>query len=292
MFRNRDVWQYLDGVAAHSPAVREDGALRRLTRNLVDLYAEKSLAGLTTRARALIDYIQNQYPGKKDPEHIQKLKGMCREWEADCLWGFVGWDCRYVRHLRLGFYRGELFTEDPTLSRDVEPVLRLLVEIKPSLVTLALDPEASGPDTHYKVLQAITAALKLYAEGKESTKPEILGYRNVWYRFQPSEADLMVPVSLNMFALQSSAFMNTFISQKSASFPSYEHEGPFSELAQKIQVDQYQMLKTCLGRSFFNEHPSALIRATRGIVFLKAMTLNELFDHSRELRKTTEALSG
>jgi glucosamine-6-phosphate deaminase len=291
MCRNRDVWQYLDGVAARSPAMREDGTLRRLTRNLVDLVGENSLSALRTYGDKLIDFFQSRYPGQKDPEHIQKLKGMCREWEADCLWGFVGWDCRYVRHLRLGFYRGELFTEDPTLSRDVAPILSLLHEIKPSVVTLALDPEASGPDTHYKVLQAITAALKLYVEETGNTQLEILGYRNVWYRFQPGEADLMVPVSLNMFALQTSAFMNTFISQKSASFPSYEHEGPFCELAQKIQVNQYRTLKTCLGRGFFHEHPSALIRATRGVVFLKSMSLKELLDHSRELKKTTETLS-
>jgi glucosamine-6-phosphate deaminase len=292
MFRNRDVWQYLDGVAAHSAAMREDGALRRLTRNLADLYGESGLAGLAARAGELIAYFESQYPGSRDPEHVQKLKGMCREWEADCLWGFVGWDSRFVRHLRLGFYRGQLFGEDPTLSRDVAPILRLLHEIRPAVVTLALDPEASGPDTHYKVLQAITAALSLYVEESGCAEPEILGYRNVWYRFQPGEADLMVPVSLNMFALQTSAFMNTFISQKAASFPSYEHEGPFSELAQKIQVEQYQKLKTCLGRGYFHEHPSALIRATRGMVFLKSMSLGELLAHSRELKKTTETFSG
>jgi len=291
MFRNRDVWQYLDGVAARSPAMREDGTLRRLTRNLSDLYREKSLTGLAARVRELITYFESSYPGKKDPEPVQKLKGMCREWEADCLWGFVGWDCRFVRHLRLGFYRGELFGEDPTLNRDVAPVLQLLNEIRPGVVTLALDPEASGPDTHYKVLQAVTAALKLYAQASGNKDLEVLGYRNVWYRFHPAEADLMVPVSLNMFALQTSAFMNTFISQKSASFPSYEHEGPFSELAQKIQVEQYQKLKTCLGRGYFHEHSSALIRATRGMVFLKAMSLEELLARSRELKETTEALS-
>jgi glucosamine-6-phosphate deaminase len=91
-----------------------------------------------------------------------------------------------------------------------------------------------------------------------------------------------------MFALQQSAFLHTFISQKDASFPSHEHDGPFSELAQKIQVEQYRMLKTCLGGEFFDEHPSALIRATRGMVFLKRMTLEELRGHSRQLKKTTE----
>jgi len=50
------------------------------------------------------------------------------------------------------------------------------------------------------------------------------------------------------------------------------------------------MLKTCLGREFFNEHDSALLRATRGMVFLKAMSLDELYQHSRKLKKLTENL--
>jgi len=166
--------------------------------------------------------------------------------------------------------------------------VQLLREVNPDIVTLALDPEASGPDTHYKVLQAISEALSVYEEETGRSDITVLGYRNVWYRFHPAEADLIVPVSLNMFALQESAFLHTFVSQKDASFPSYEHDGPFSELAQKIQVDQYRMITTCLGSDYFYQHPSALFRATRGFVFLKKMTLAELRGHSRKLKRTTE----
>jgi glucosamine-6-phosphate deaminase len=288
IFRNRDVWQYLDGVAAGSRTMKDDGEMRRLYRNVVELYEEEDRHSLEDRIEELISYFESQYPGKKDLPYIQQLKGMCREWEADCLWGYFGWSGESVRHLRLGFYTGEIFTEEPTVSRDVAPVLELLEEVNPDVITLALDPEASGPDTHYKVLQTVTEAIRLYEEKTGRKDLRILGYRNVWYRFHPSEADIFVPVSLNMFALQESAFRNTFISQKAASFPSYEHDGPFSELAQKIQVGQYQTLKTCLGREFFYEHPSALIRATRGMVFLKTMSLEQLYEHSRCLRRSTE----
>jgi glucosamine-6-phosphate deaminase len=193
-----------------------------------------------------------------------------------------------VRHLRLGFYTGDVFPDEPTRERDLPPITDLLREVRPDVITLALDPEASGPDTHYKTLQAITASLEMYGREVDASRITILGYRNVWYRFEPGDADVFVPVSLNMFALQNSAFMNTFTSQKDASFPSYEHDGPFSELAQKIQVEQYQTIKTCLGREYFDEHPSPLIRATRGFVFLKKLTLDELYRHSRELARTTE----
>ncbi|MEL6823323.1 MAG: glucosamine-6-phosphate deaminase, partial [Calditrichota bacterium] len=286
--RNRDVWQYLDGVAAHSHTMKDEGRLRRLIRNMLFLYDLKDLEDVRSKTRELITYFSKQYPGKKDLPDVQQLKGMCREWEADTLWGYFGWNSQNIHHLRLGFYKGDIFTEDPTIERDVVPVLNVLRQVKPDVVSLALDPEASGPDTHYKVLQAITEALKLYEAETGRSDIEILGYRNVWYRYHPSEASLFVPVSLNMFALQDVSFKNAFISQRDASFPSYAHDGPFSELAQRIQVEQYNMLKTSLGREFFNEHPSALMRATRGMVYIKKLTLEELYQHSRTLKQSTE----
>lgn len=286
--RNADVWHYLDGVAAARRTMQDEGEMRRLYRNMIELFGEKDVEKVEDRIEELIDYFELAYPGKKDPEHIQRLKGMCREWEAECLWGYFGWKGESVRHLRLGFYTGDVFPDEPTRARDTPPIANLLREVKPDVITLALDPEASGPDTHYKVLQAITESLKIYEKESGLAEITVLGYRNVWYRFEPSEADMFVPVSLAMFSLQHSAFMNTFASQKAASFPSYEHDGPFSELAQKIQVEQYQTIKTCLGHAFFDEHPSALIRATRGFVFLKRMNLEELYRHSRELARTTE----
>ena len=119
----------------------------------------------------------------------------------------------------------------------------------------------------------------------------IWGYRNVWYRFDPSEANVFIPVSLNMFSVMESAFLNTFVSQRDASFPSYAHDGPFCELAQQIQVGQYQAIKTCLGREWFAEHPSALIRGTRGLVFLREMGLEEFSVTARTLRKSAEAVT-
>ena len=66
-----------------------------------------------------------------------------------------------VFHHRLGFYTGAIFTEEPTIERDAAPILKILEKIQPNVLTVAFDPEASGPDTHYKVLQAISEALKL-----------------------------------------------------------------------------------------------------------------------------------
>lgn len=286
--RNRDVWQYLDGVAADDEDLRDEGAARRFLRNLLGVYGEEGLEGIRRRMAELEAYFAAQYPGQKDAPQVQQLKSLCREWEAECIWGYFGWDCPSIRHLRLGFYTGEVFTREPTVEGDVVPILKLLEEVRPDVVGVALDPEASGPDTHYKVLQAIAEALRRYQGQSGRADLRVLGYRNVWYRFHPAEANIFVPVSLNMFAIMHNAFMNTFISQKDASFPSYEHEGPFSELAQRIQVEQYQKVKICLGRQWFHEHPSPLIRATRGLVFLKDLSLEEFYARSRQLQAYAE----
>jgi glucosamine-6-phosphate deaminase len=286
--RNRDIWQYLDGIAARNNEMRAEGAARRLLRNLMEVYDESDLAAIGDRMTELRHYFTSVYPGRKDPEATQRLKGMCREWEAETLWGYFGWQCSNIRHLRLGFYTGDIFVPEPTVDRDVAPVIKLLDEVRPDVISCALDPEASGPDTHYKVLQAIAEATDRYVEQHGREDVRVWGYRNVWFRFHPSEANVFVPVSLNMLSVMESAFLNTFVSQREASFPSYAHDGPFCELAQQIQVEQYQILKTCLGRAWFAEHSSPLIRGARGFVYLREMNIHEFRQTARRLRKSTE----
>ncbi len=289
--RDRDVWQYLDGIAATNQDIRHEGCARRLLRNVFEVYGDKDRVKVAKRLDLLADYFMTVYPGKHDPKDIQALKGRCREWEVECLWGYYGWGCSNVIHLRLGFYTGDIFTRQPTWSCDVMPIVKQLEAIHPDVVTVAFDPEASGPDTHYKVLQVFAEALRYYQEKTGHWDIQIWGYRNVWYRFDPSEADIIIPVSLNMLAVMEQAFNNTFLSQRHASFPSYEHEGPFAELAQKIQVEQYRKIKRCLGREWFHNHTSPLIRATRGLVFLKEMNPDEFYESCRRLRNSIEDVS-
>jgi len=287
--RNRDVWQYLDGVAGCNEHDKAEGCARRMLRNLIELFGGSFMAEMERHLSELEDYFDNTYPGKKDPEHVQKLKGMSREWEAECLWGYYGWQCENVRHLRLGFYTGDIFTQEPTMDKDVPPIVAELGRIDPNVVTVAFDPEASGPDTHYKVMQAMAEAIRIHLRTRGKADLKIWGYRNVWFRFDPSEANVFVPVTLAMFSILHDAFMNSFITQKDASFPSYECDGPFSQLAQRIQVEQYRKIKTCLGREWFHNHPSALIRAARGLVFLQEMSPDEFFASCRALRQSVEA---
>ncbi|MCH7954175.1 MAG: PIG-L family deacetylase [Candidatus Marinimicrobia bacterium] len=286
--KNRDVFLYLDGVAYKEPIIKGKATSRRMLRNMLYLSNEKKLLRVEGKIDELINYFDSQYPGAKDDELAQKFKGMIREWEADLVWAYYGFHASNVHHLRLGFYKGDLFTEEPKVSRDVLPILKHLHEIKPTIITVAFDPEGSGPDTHYKVLQAVTEALKLYGEETDISAVKIWGYRNVWYRFHPAEADIFVPVSLNSMALMEEAFSNCFSSQKSASFPSYEFNGPFSGLVQKIWVEQYLKIKVCLGKDYFYENSHPRLRAAHGMLFLKELTPEEFYEYSRSLKRSTE----
>jgi glucosamine-6-phosphate deaminase len=287
--RMEDVYLYLDGVAAHSQEKKDEAEARRFLRNMVEVYRTTDMKVLKPRLRELQEYFQEQYPGAKDPPDVQTLKGTLREWEVELLWAYFGIEASAISALRLGFYKGDIFSEEPEVDRDVIPIFELLKRTKPNVVSVAFDPEGSGPDTHYKALQAVAEALKLYEKDAGDSSVRVWGYRNVWYRYRPAEADLILPVSLNSLSLLHTAFMNCFGSQSAASFPSYEHDGPFSELAQKIQVGQYAMIKTCLGNDFFLKHTHPRLRAARGMIFLKEMDLASFFEKVRELKKLTEA---
>ena len=95
-------------------------------------------AGIEAQLAELESYFAARYPGQKDVPEVQALKSMCREWEAECIWGYFGWDCANVKHLRLGFYTGDIFTEEPTVEGDVLPVLELLDQVEPDVVSVAL----------------------------------------------------------------------------------------------------------------------------------------------------------
>jgi glucosamine-6-phosphate deaminase len=159
------------------------------------------------------------------------------------------------------------------------------------VISLAFDPEGSGPDTHYKVLQAIAHALIQWKKEKDLKDLRIIGYRNVWFRFHPSEANVFTPVSLNSMAVLDWSFRNCYISQVDASFPSYELDGPFSDLSMQIWVEQFKRVQLILGKDFFYDNESPKIRATHGMIFYREMSIDEFLVHARELEKSTEGNS-
>jgi len=285
---DKDVYHYLNKVASGEPQERRRGLSHRMVRAMVDIYGVKSIAELITQVEKTLIALRNSYDGEKNTPDIQKLKGMLREFEEELVWAHFGVQVKNVHHLRLGFYTGDTFTEQPERNRDVIPVLNEFREKKPTVISLALDPEGSGPDTHYKVLQAIAEAVRLWREEENIEDLRIIGYRNVWYRFHPAEADVVVPVSLNSLAILDTTFTDCYLSQVEASFPSYLCDGKFSTLAEEIWIDQMKHVQLLLGKNFFYENESPRLRGAHGLLFYRYMDIETFLTEARELEKSTE----
>jgi len=285
---DKDVSHYLDKIAARDEKGKLRGVCHRMIRAMVEVYNIKSKQQLMDQLQKNIELLRSSYSGQKNPPDIQKLKGMLREFEEELVWAHYGVKVQNIGHLRLGFYTGDIFTPQPQRKRDVMPILKILKRIKPTVISLAFDPEGSGPDTHYKVLQALAQALLQWSRVRDLSTLRIIGYRNVWYKFHPSEANVFTPVSLNSMAVLNWSFKNCYISQVDASFPCHELDGPFSELSQQIWVEQFKQVQLILGKDFFYENESPKIRATHGMIFYKEMNLDEFLNQAKELEKSTE----
>jgi len=285
---DKDVSHYLDKIAAKNEPGKLRGICHRMVRVMVEIYKLKSRKELTDQIEKIIELLKSSYSGEKNPPDIQRLKGMIREYEEELVWAYYGVKVRDIEHLRLGFYTGDIFTPQPHGKRDIEPIMEMLRHVRPTVISLAFDPEGSGPDTHYKVLQALAAALKNWKQEEDLSTLRIIGYRNVWFRFHPSEANVFTPVSLNSMAVLEMSFKNCYISQVDASFPSYELDGPFSDLSQHVWVEQFKRVQLILGKDFFYENDSPKIRATHGMIFHKEMKLDEFLSLAADLERSMQ----
>ncbi|HPK04941.1 MAG TPA: hypothetical protein PK908_03530 [Bacteroidales bacterium] len=286
--RDKDVYHYLMKVASGQPEERRRGLAHRLVRNIVEIWNVKNIAQLRNKINDALSVTRNSYDGQKMPPKIQTLKGMIREFEEELVWAYFGMTTNEVHHLRLGFYTGDIFTEKPNRERDVAPILAQLEKIQPTIISLAFDPEGSGPDTHYKVLQAIAEAVREWRKKKDLNNLKIWGYRNVWYKFHPADATHIVPVSLNAMGVMSESFTNSYLSQVDASFPSYQLDGKFSDLSIQIWVEQLKSIQLLLGKPFFYQNEDPRLRTTHGLLFFKEMDVDEFLASARELEKSME----
>lgn len=285
---DKDIYHYLDKVASGEHHERRRGLSHRMVRAIVDIYKVKDIGSLRAQVKAVLKELKNAYDGEKNAPEIQQLKGMLREFEEELVWAHFGVQVKNVHHLRLGFYTGDIFTEQPMPERDVKPVLDMLKKIKPTIISVALDPEGSGPDTHYKVMQVVAEAIRMWQADEGVKDLRIIGYRNVWYQFHPAEADVIVPVSLNSLAILEDAFTDCYLSQVDASFPSYRLDGKFSSLSQRIWIDQMKHVQLLLGKNFFYQNDNPRLRAAHGLVFYKEMDAKTFLGYARQLEKSVE----
>jgi glucosamine-6-phosphate deaminase len=279
-----DITGYLTGIAYQNKDEQSLYVSSRLARNIAAHLATKDIDTVRNFIHKNIALINTLQAGRKEPSIIHVFKGWLREFEAELVWAHFGIEKTFVHHLNLPFYSDDIFPQYPNES-DVMPILELMRKTKPTIVTLALDPEGSGPDTHFKTLIALSEAIDKYAAEFPEIPLQVWGYRNVWSRFKIHEANMIVPISLNSFAVLHNMFNACFLSQKSASFPSYEYDGTFSELAQKIWVRQHKNLTTLVGEDYFYTDSNPMKRRSYGAIYLKAMTYKEFSDYMIPVRR-------
>lgn len=287
---DKDIYHYLDNVAANDEAEKRRGVCHRVVRAIVEIWEVKNEEQLISSIIEILDLLRNSYDGSKNPPKIQKLKGMIREMEEELVWAHFGVLVKNVHHLRLGFYQGDTFTEQPDNQRDVLPILEEFRKYKPTVISLAMDPEGSGPDTHYKVLKAIAAAVKEWKKEEDLSKLRVVGYRNVWFRFHPADTEVIVPVSLNALSILDSSFTQSYLSQVNASFPSYQLDGKFSQLTQRVWVEQLKQIQLLLGKNFFYQHEKPLVRATHGLIYYRELSVDQFIRQADELEKSMEGV--
>lgn len=287
---DKDVYHYLDNIAAKDEEGKRRGVCHRLVRAMVGVWNLHNIAELNQAIKDTIGVLENSYDGSKNPPNIQKLKGMIRELEEELVWAHYGIAVKNVHHLRLGFYQGDVFGAGPDFNRDVLPILEDFRKFKPTVISLAMDPEGSGPDTHYKVLQAIAAAVKEWSREEDLSRLRIIGYRNVWFRYNPWDVEVIVPVSMNSLATLDKSFTDCYLSQVNASFPSYQHDGKFSDLTQRVWMEQHKQIQFLLGKNFFYENDHPLLRATHGLIYMRELNVNQFLKEAMSLGKSVEGL--
>ena len=282
--RDKDVYHYLDNVAGKNSHEMRRGFCHRFLRNAVGIWRPNNLDELVARFEAAQQLLANEPQKAHDDPGLQQLKGTIREFEEELVWAYTGVSVRNVHHLHLGFYKDS--HDFPNRERDVEPVLQQLHAIKPTTISVIMDPMNVGPtNTHYKVLQTIAKAIEAWNEEADLSQFKIIGYRNVWSTFALEEANTIVPVSLNNFAVIEKAFRDSYLTQVEAEFPNPNFDGTFSELSESIWVRQLKDVQLLLGKDYFYENQHPLIRATHGLIFLKQMNVEEFLHVADQMKR-------
>jgi glucosamine-6-phosphate deaminase len=283
---DKDIYHYLDNIAAQNNDEKRRGVCHRAIRAMVSIWSIKSKDELRDVIYEILATLNKSYDGGKNPPKIQKLKGMIREFEEELVWAHYGIMVKNVHHLRLSFYQGNSSSSQTNFEGDVLPILEDFRKYKPTVISLAMDPQGSGPDTHYKVLQAIAKAVEAWSKETDLSNLRIVGYRNVWFKYNPWDVEVIVPVSLNSLATLDKSFSECYVTQVNASFPSYQLDGKFSELTQRVWFDQHKQIQLLLGKDFFYQNESPLLRATHGMVFHRDLNVEQFLEEAFKLEKS------
>ena len=164
--------------------------------------------------REVEEFLAKKQAGEVDSAAVAMLKRRIREVEAISAIGVLGLAPSQARFLNLPFYQTGRVRKDPISERDVEIVLALLEEVRPTIVLVAGD--LSDPHgTHRMCAEAVDRALERYT----GPAPERWSYRGAWQEWSVAEADLLIPLSEKELRIKISAIFMHQSQKDRAPFP-------------------------------------------------------------------------
>ena len=200
-------------------------------------------------------------------DEIINLKSKLREKEEVKMWSHFGFTKNDITHLHLPFYNSKEIDFDD----DIKPVINLISNFNPDFITVCMDPEGVGPTTHFKVLQIIKMAVKEYFKKNKNKKLKIIGYRNVWSKFNLDETNFIIPVCQKELDKLKKYFKESYKSQIKAAFPHVEYDESFDVISCNIIKNQHKELEKFLGKDFFEKNKNEKVKNAVGFCFLKVM---------------------
>lgn len=151
-------------------------------RNIIEIFNIKDnfINNLYKSLIWIIDnYLNSHSSGDNVPKLIQLLKGSMRENEVERVWCLNKTLMKNVYHFRSSFYTDDFFTPIPSIVDDSIPFSSYIYQAKPKYVSVAFDPEGTGPDTHYKVLQVVCEGLRILLKCNEYKANLLMDYKSI-----------------------------------------------------------------------------------------------------------------
>ncbi len=209
-------------------------------RSMVGLWAEmndtfgfKSPA-VHAFARKIHGFLATKAPGAVDIPEVQEIKSLIRRSEAVAACRSMHIPADRAHFLDLPFYKTGEVRKRPIGSEDVNLVLKLLRELKPSWIFVA--GELSDPHgTHRLCAEAIFAALRQLAKDE---RPEMVWlYRGAWQEWEPDVIDMAVPLSKTELTDKIFAIFKHESQKDKALFPGPFDDREFWQRAQARNTD-------------------------------------------------------
>ena len=204
-------YQTSGNIAVFDHEVRRYLDFMRRTARVIDLGDREVLEDVL---RSVEEDLAGKEPGDVDSAVVQDLKRIIRESEASAGIAELGLSTDHARFLNMPFYQTGEVRKDPISEADVEIVVGLLEEVRPTMVFAAGD--LSDPHgTHRMCLEAVESALARYG----GDPPWLWLYRGAWQEWSVNEATVLVPLSDGEMRAKVQAIFRHESQKDSAPFP-------------------------------------------------------------------------